>query len=95
VLWMFLLESLLLGLFSALGGALAGSAIAAAINAMHVAVPLGVQLFLMSDHLYLAVHARTIIQAVVLLTVVTGLAALFPSFRAARLQPVTAMSHFG
>lgn len=95
VLWMFLLESLLLGLFSALGGAVAGAAIAAGINAMHVAVPLGVQLFLMSDHLYLAVHLQTVAQAVVLLTVVTGLAALFPSFRAARLQPVTAMSHFG
>jgi len=95
VLWMFLLESLLLGLFSAIGGAIAGSLVAAGINAMHVSVPLGVQLFLMSDHLYLAVHAPTIIFAILLLTGVTGLAALFPSFRAARLQPVTAMSHFG
>ena len=95
VLWMFLLESLLLGLFSAIGGAVAGAAIAAGINAMHIAVPVGVQLFLMSDHLYLAVHAGTLGQAVVLLTAVTALAALYPSFRAARLQPVTAMSHFG
>jgi putative ABC transport system permease protein len=95
VLWMFLLESMLLGLFSALGGAVAGTAIAAGINAMHIAVPIGVQLFLMSDHLHLAIHAGTIAQAVVLLTGVTALAALYPSFRAARLQPVTAMSHFG
>jgi len=95
VLWMFLLESLLLGLFGAMGGALAGVLIASGINALHLAVPLGVQLFLMSDHLYLAVHAPLIIKAIVGLTVVTGLAALYPSFRAARLQPVTAMSHFG
>ena len=95
VLWMFLLESFLLGLFSALGGAAAGAAIAAGINALHIAVPLGVQLFLMSDHLYLAVHPGNLGQAVVMLTAVTALAALYPSFRAARLQPVTAMSHFG
>ncbi|MES1172407.1 MAG: FtsX-like permease family protein [Bacteroidota bacterium] len=95
VLWMFLLESLLLGLFSAIGGAVGGAAIAAGVNALHIAVPLGVQLFLMSDHLHLAVHLPTIISAVGLLTLVTGLAALYPSFRAARLQPVTAMSHFG
>jgi putative ABC transport system permease protein len=95
VLWMFMLESLLLGLFSALGGAVAGALIAAGLNAMHIAVPIGVQLFLMSDHLHLAVHFQTLTQAVGLLTAVTALAALYPSFRAARLQPVTAMSHFG
>jgi putative ABC transport system permease protein len=95
VLWMFMLESLLLGLFSAMAGAVAGVAIAAGLNALHIHVPLGVQLFLMSDHLQLAVHARLIVQAIVALTAVTALAALYPSFRAARLQPVTAMSHFG
>jgi putative ABC transport system permease protein len=95
VLWMFLLESLLLGLFSAVAGAAAGVAIAAGLNGLHIHVPLGVQLFLMSDHLQLAVHARLIVQAIVALTAVTALAALYPSFRAARLQPVTAMSHFG
>jgi ABC-type lipoprotein release transport system permease subunit len=30
-----------------------------------------------------------------MLTVLTGVAALYPSFRAARLRPVEAMSHFG
>jgi ABC-type lipoprotein release transport system permease subunit len=95
VLWMFLLESLLLGLASAIAGALLGVAIAQGLNALHIQVPLGVQLFLMSDHLQLAVHAKLIIQAIVALTAVTALAALYPSLRAARLQPVTAMSHFG
>jgi ABC-type lipoprotein release transport system permease subunit len=95
VLWMFLLESLLLGVFSASAGALAGVAIATGLNGLHIAVPLGVQLFLMSDHLHLAVHGGLIVRAIITLTVVTGLAALYPSFRAARLMPVTAMSHFG
>lgn len=95
VLWMFLLESMLLGLFSTLAGAVLGAAIAAGVNALRIAVPLSVQLFLMSDRLHLAVHVGALASAVALLTVVTALAALYPSFRAARLKPVTAMSHFG
>jgi putative ABC transport system permease protein len=95
VLWMFLLESMLLGLFSTIGGAVAGAIIAAGINSMHIAVPLSVQLFLMSDQLHLAVHFGAVGSSVALLTIVTALAALYPSLRAARLKPVTAMSHFG
>lgn len=95
VLWMFLLESVLLGLFSTMAGAVAGAIIAAGVNQLHIAVPLSVQLFLMSDRLHLAVHLPSMISSVVLLTIVTALAALYPSFRAARLKPVTAMSHFG
>jgi ABC-type lipoprotein release transport system permease subunit len=95
VLWMFLLESMLLGLFSTAAGAVGGALIAAGLNALNIGVPLTVQLFLMSDRLHLAVHFSALVSAVALLTLVTALAALYPSFRAARLKPVTAMSHFG
>ena len=95
ILSMFLYESLLLGLLSAVGGAIAGSLIAGALNAARLAVPVSMQLFLMSDHLHLAIHAGQVVGAVVMLTVLTGLAALYPSFRAARLRPIEAMSHFG
>jgi ABC-type lipoprotein release transport system permease subunit len=93
--WMFLLESLLLGLFGTISGAIVGGLIAAAVNGAHIAVPLSVQLFLMSDHLQLAVHPSLLVSAVVIITGVTALAALYPSQRAARLLPVTAMQHFG
>lgn len=95
VLGMFLFESILLGFAAACAGALLGVGIASAVNAMEVGVPISVQLFLMSDRLYLAVHPSAVVFAVVLLTVITALAALYPSLRAARLRPVAAMSHFG
>jgi len=95
ILWMFLFESLLLGLGSATAGAVAGSLIAAALNGAHIAVPVSMQLFLMSDHLHLAVHPGEVVRAALMLTILTGLAALYPSFRAARLRPIEAMSHFG
>lgn len=95
ILSMFLFESLLLGLGSAIGGAVAGSIIAAGLNALQIGVPGSMQFFLMSDHLHLSIHGGAVVGAVVMLTVLTGVAALYPSFRAARLRPVEAMSHFG
>jgi len=95
VLWMFLVESLMLGLFATVAGAAAGAAIGAALNGLAIHVPLGVQLFLMSDHLRLAIHPSLLVRAIVVITIITGGAALYPSLRAARLQPVVAMQHFG
>jgi putative ABC transport system permease protein len=95
VLWMFLLESIMLGLFGTVAGAALGLAVATGLNALHIHVPISVQFFLMSDHLHLAIHAGAIFFAVVLITVITGLAAIYPALRAARLKPVTAMQHFG
>jgi putative ABC transport system permease protein len=95
VLWMFLLESLMLGFGATIGGVLAGAAIAAGLNAAHLPVPTGLQFFLMSPHLHLSVHGSLMVRSVVLITFITGLAAFYPSLKAARLRPVVAMSHFG
>jgi ABC-type lipoprotein release transport system permease subunit len=95
VLRMFLYESLLLGLIGTSIGALAGAGLGAAINAARIHVPLTVQLFLMSDRVQLALHAGGLVRAALFITVVTTLAAVYPSYRAARLKPVSAMSHFG
>jgi ABC-type lipoprotein release transport system permease subunit len=85
----------MLGFFGAFAGAMGGLALSSGLNAMKIATPAGVQLFLMSDRIHLAVHTGSIVFAVVLLTLVTALAAFYPSFRAARLRPIEAMSHFG
>jgi putative ABC transport system permease protein len=93
--WMFLLESLMLGLGATIVGAALGAIIAAALNAAHIHVASGMQFILMSDHLRLAVHPSLLLFAVVLITLITGVAALYPASRAARLSPIAAMSHFG
>jgi ABC-type lipoprotein release transport system permease subunit len=95
VLLMFIIESLLLGLVGTGTGALLGAGIAALVDAAKIKVPAGMQFFLMSDRLHLAVHAPLLVGAIVLITAVSALAAIYPSIRAARLRPIEAMSHFG
>jgi putative ABC transport system permease protein len=95
VLWMFLLESIMLGLAGTIAGAVLGAAVAAGLNAAQIHVGSGMQFILMSDHLHLAVHGARLAGSIALITVITGLAALYPSLRAARLRPVVAMQHFG
>jgi ABC-type lipoprotein release transport system permease subunit len=95
VLRMFILESFQMGLFGTVIGVLGGTLIAVGLNAARIEVPLTVQLFLMSEQLHLSVHFSSLFWSIVYITLVTTLAALYPSYRAARLPPVSAMSHFG
>jgi len=92
---MFLWESFLLGVFGAIAGAVVGAMTAGVLNSANIHVPLSVQLFLMSDTLKLSVLPSALGGAIVLISIVTGAAALYPALRAARLKPVDAMSHFG
>ncbi len=95
VLWMFVLEALVLGLLSTSAGALLGMAICAILNAAHIAVPIGVQLFLMNDTLTLLADPAKILGAVLFISFCTTAIALFPSFLAARLKPISAMHYIG
>ena len=76
-------------------GIAVGAAACALINAAHIHVPRSVQLFLMRDTLTLALEAPSVGWASLLITCVSGAAALFPALRAASRKPVDAMAHFG
>jgi ABC-type lipoprotein release transport system permease subunit len=95
VLWLFVLETALLGLLGTAAGALAASAIAGAINAAGIALPEAVQVFLAQERLRFLLDPRAIAGDVLLLAAITVVAAVFPARRAARLRPVTAMHHIG
>lgn len=92
VLQLVLVEAVLLGAFATSGGALLGTLAAAGLDAM--AIEIGndaVRALLLSDRLVLDVEPGSVVSAVLALTFFTALSALWPAFRAARLQPVTAI----
>jgi ABC-type antimicrobial peptide transport system permease subunit len=93
VMQMFVFESLILALLGSIGGMLAGSILAALMNQAHIPIPTGARFFLMSNTMHFAFEAWKIFTAVFAITFCTTLVSLIPSFKAARLKPVTAMSH--
>lgn len=90
---MFLLEAAQLGLLAATFGVVLGACAVASLNHAGLRVPLSMQLFLMRDTLRLSLEPSTALSALALLTASAALAALYPSLRAARLRPVSAMTH--
>ncbi len=95
VLWLFLLETTLLGLVGCAAGALVAVGIAAALNAAGIALPESAQIFLAQERLGFLLDPRAILGDVLLLAAITVAASIFPARRAARLRPVTAMHHVG
>jgi putative ABC transport system permease protein len=94
VLVLFMVEAVLLGLFGAGAGALLGAGLALAVDAAAIHVPWGaVQAVLLSDTIHLAVRGQALVGSVIFLTGFTALSALWPSLRAAWLQPVDALRH--
>lgn len=94
ILLMFLGEALILGLVATTAGALLGAGIAAGIDAANIPIPVdAMRYILMSDTVHLVNVPERVVVAVVALTLMTGLSALGPSLRAARLRPITALGH--
>jgi len=95
VLWLFLLETALLGVGGAGAGALLAAGVAASLNAAHIALPEAAQIFLAQERLTFLLEPGAILRTVLVLGGLTVAASIFPARRAARLRPVTAMHHVG
>ena len=95
VMAMFIIEAFCLGALGTAAGALLGCLVAGLLNTMHIHVPEGAQFFLMSTTLKFAFEPGRIFQAAFIITLCTTLISMIPSLKAARLKPVTAMSHIG
>jgi putative ABC transport system permease protein len=96
VLTLFLLEALLLGMMGALLGGLLGGALALGLDAARIGVSSeAVQIILLSDVLNLSVTASQVAWAIGIFTLLSGLSAIGPAVRAARMQPVTAIHYAG
>ncbi|HWV39751.1 MAG TPA: FtsX-like permease family protein [Vulgatibacter sp.] len=96
VLLLFVTEAILLGLFATGVGSLLGGALASALDAAAIPIPWdAARVIMLSDTLHLAVDAGQLVRAILLFTFVTGVAALWPAARAARMRPVNAIQHVG
>jgi len=95
VLAMFMIEAFTLASTATLVGAALGVGLCALLNLAHLQAPLALQLFLMREEVRLLVKPSALAGAVALIAGCTTGIALFPSFLAARLQPVTAMHRVG
>lgn len=94
ILRLFLAEAGLLGLGATTAGALAGAVVALTVDAMELPVPLeAMEAILLSETVVLSVRPTTLLLAVVALTTFTAGSAIWPSWRASRLPPVTALGH--
>jgi putative ABC transport system permease protein len=95
VLAMFVIEAFTLGAIGTAAGALLGLAVVFLLNAADLTVPEGARMFLMSSDLRLLPRPGQILGGMAVITACTTLISVFPSIHAARMRPVTAMSHIG
>lgn len=88
----FLFEAILLGFFAALTGVIVGSILLTILSAMDLPITNdGARLFLMANTLKVNVHPAQMLATLILFSVITGLAALWPALKASRLRPVEAL----
>jgi putative ABC transport system permease protein len=95
VLSMFIIEAFTLSLLSTLIGTAVGLAFSLVLNVSALHVPKGAEMFLMSNTMKFAIDFGSIFFAMGVITVCTTLVSIIPSIHAARMKPVTAMSHLG
>jgi len=95
VLVMFVMEAFCLGAMGTAAGAVLGCLVAVGFNAVQIPVPPGAQMFIMSNRLHFALEPARILSGMATITLCCTLVSLIPSFKAARMRPVTAISQVG
>lgn len=95
VLAMFVTEGFLLGIMGTTAGVIVGGIVSFLLNNAAIKLPKGAQLVLMSEKLIVAPTAGWIVFAIVFITGAITIISVIPSFLAARLKPISAMSHVG
>jgi ABC-type lipoprotein release transport system permease subunit len=95
VMAMFVIEAFTLSGISTLVGALVGLVLAGITHASQIHIPQGAQMFLMANTLKFSFDFTRILTGILVIISATTLISLIPSFRAARLKPITAMQHNG
>ncbi len=89
---MFVLEALLLGFLSSAIGLFIGGSLLSLLNKLQLPISNdGIRLFLMANTLAFSLHISQFVLTLLLFTAVTGLAALYPALKAARMRPVEAL----
>ena len=92
VLALFLIEAMILAVVAAGLGGISGALLSAFVDSLHMPVDSdAMRVVLLSDNVHLVPRVVDVVVAVVILTLVSTAAAFFPSLRAARITPVTAM----
>jgi putative ABC transport system permease protein len=95
VLAMFVIEAFTLGVLGTAAGTVLGLIIAVGINLLHLPVPVGAQMFLLSNTFKLALEAGRILVGTSIIVGCTTVISILPAIVAARLKPITAMQHIG
>ncbi len=95
VMLMFVLEAFFLGTMGTAAGACLGCLGALFLDVLRLPVPEGAQFFTMSSTLRFELEPARVIGGALVITLCCTLISLIPSFRAARMKPVTAMSQIG
>lgn len=94
VLRMFLLEALILSVASVLVGVVLGAVIVGFLNALDIPITSeAFQFFLMSNVLTLDVRAGDVVTAFVAICLFLTAGAFFPSYRASKMKPISAINH--
>ena len=95
VLAMFVTEGFLLGLVGTVAGTVLGLLLTLALNAANIQLPKSWQFVFMSERLIITPTAFWLAFGVIFITAIITAISVIPSFLAARLKPISAMSHVG